>query len=45
MKAQQRGDNAGTVAARHQHLELIKRLDARCKLEVLRRGEQTRVLS
>ena len=43
-KAQQRAEEAGTVAARRAHLELIIRLDARCKREVLRREEQARSL-
>ncbi|MDB5945007.1 MAG: hypothetical protein JWQ33_33 [Ramlibacter sp.] len=43
-KAQQRAEEAGTVAARRAHLELIIRLDARCKREVLRREDQARSL-
>jgi hypothetical protein len=43
-KAQQRAEEAGTVAARRAHLELIIRLDERCKREVLRREEQARSL-
>lgn len=40
--AQQRGEEAGTKAARREHLDLIIRLDARCKREVLRREAQAR---
>ena len=43
-KAQQRAEEAGTVAARRAHLDLIIRLDQRCKREVLRREEQARSL-
>lgn len=43
-KAQQRAEEAGTVAARRAHLELVIRLDERCKREVLRREEQARSL-
>ena len=41
-KAQMRAEAAGTVAARREHLDLIIRLDARCKREVQRREDQAR---
>lgn len=40
--AQLRAETAGTVAERRAHLQLIVRLDARCKREVRRREDQTR---
>lgn len=41
-KAQLRADAADTVEVRRAHLQLIIRLDARCKREVRRREDQTR---
>ena len=40
--AQCRAEAAGTVAERRTHLQLIARLDARCKREVQRRENQSR---
>lgn len=42
LQAQVRADRAETVEARRAHLQLIVRLDARCKREVQRREDQTR---
>ena len=44
-KAQMRAEAAGTVTARREHLDLIIRLDARCKREVQRREDQARSLT
>jgi len=41
-KAQLRAELAGTVAARRVHLQLIARLDARCRREVRRREDESR---
>lgn len=41
-KAQERADQAQTVAARRDAIKLIARLDARCMREVQRREDQAR---